>query len=83
MICEHNRNKNWCDQKDVQFVQMKSAGGNVPNEYEGPVFLMCKGCRKANNGTFKTVRNVLKQSKEDLRKQRAARLLYDETAATP
>lgn len=41
--------KGHCDGKDLKVVQLKSSR----NVYEGPVILMCKGCRGADNGGFK------------------------------
>jgi hypothetical protein len=57
MKCENKRINNWCNNKDVKVVQRKSksVGTNSTNEFNGETLLMCRECRKANNGGFKIV----------------------------
>jgi hypothetical protein len=61
MICEKrggNLLAPWCNGKDVKRVQMRSqaTGPGGPNKFEGPIYAMCAGCRKANQGTIKIVK---------------------------
>ena len=71
--------------RNVKAVQLRSqtAGNRGTNEYKGEIVNMCEECRKSNNGTFKIFKSILTPSKEDARRQRAAKALYDETMATP
>lgn len=43
------------DGKDVKRVQMRSqaTGPGGPNKFDGPIVMMCAGCRKSNRGSVK------------------------------
>lgn len=56
--CDRSGAAHWCNGRDVKAVQLRSrtAGPHGPNEYAGPVVMMCAECRKSNTGGFKFVR---------------------------
>ena len=86
MDCSKTGVSNWCNNRNVKVVQMRSqtAGPNGSNKFEGAIVNMCEECRKSNCGNFKIVKPTLfKQTEEDARRQRAAKALYDETMSTP
>ena len=55
MKCQNKRMNDWCDNKDVQTVIWKIQ--SRPQLYGGKSMAMCKGCRKANNGQIKLLKN--------------------------
>lgn len=59
MDCENDRIAQWCNNKDVKKVQLKSVPGprdKGPNVFKGDILNMCQECRKANNGGFKILK---------------------------
>ena len=52
LSCEKTGISKHCNNSDLKVVQLKSA----VNEYNGNKVLMCKECRKANNGGFKIIK---------------------------
>jgi hypothetical protein len=56
--CDKHGVKQFCNNKDVKTVQLRSqvTGGSNRNEYNGEVLNMCAECRKCNTGGFKIVK---------------------------
>ena len=50
--CDKTGMADWCCNTDIKRVQLK----NGTNLYEGKKVWMCKECRKANNGSFKIIK---------------------------
>lgn len=60
MNCNNKLIANWCNNKNVKTVQMKSVrtpyDSGRGNVYKGEIVKMCEKCRKSNNGQFKILK---------------------------